>query len=435
MKTKQIISLPWIKVLTLGVGLITSALGLASLLRALSYLMHIPDQLDFTQFYLAAFIFRVAPGTSFYDTTTLSHYSQIVGLSDFMPLNYPPFIALLFYPLSLLSYGAAKTLWLGLNTALTISFIAWAWLRLPASRKHIIWFVVWFVLLLPATTDSLLLGQINPILGLLMLITIECAIRQQRRWDWIAAGSLAFAAAIKLWPLVLAGYFLLRRRYTVALGSIAIFAIVTVTAGLVVGPDMLWQYFGERMPQSGINMAQSPYPNNQSIWGVTTHLFIGGTTRRARLSVNSVQEIMIEPLLRSDLLYWLTVVGFCLATAVVLASSLWYVPSGEGALEAEGYWATLMGVLTVLPFSWNHYAFYLIFPIMILLSDEEWQTKHVMGLGTICLLLTLVHRFSAWLPPCPLLLAFVFLAEVIMEVALIASVIKRSPRFRAWPGL
>jgi len=435
MKTKQIVSLPWIKVLTLGVGLIASALGLASLLRALSYLIHIPDQLDFIQFYLAAFIFRVAPESSFYDMATLSHYGQIVGISHFARPNYPPFVALLFYPTSLLSYDVAKTLWLGLNALLTISFVAQAGLRLPASRKYAVLFVAWFVLLLPATTQSLLLGQIDPLVGLLMLITIRCAVRRERRWDWIAAGSLALVGAIKLWPLLLAGYFALRRRYRIAWGSIAIFVVLTLTAGLIVGLDMSWQYFGERVPQSGIGAAQSSYPINQSIWGVATRLFVGGKTQRARLSADNVQEIMIEPLLRSHLSYWLTIVGFCLTTAVVLVSSLWYMPAGGDALEAEGYWATLMGILTVLPFSWYFYAFQLIFPIMTLLSDEEWQTKHVIGLGTICLLLTLAHRFWAWLPPCPLLLAFVFLAEVIMEVALIASVIKRSPRLRAWPGL
>jgi hypothetical protein len=43
-------------------------------------------------------------------------------------------------------------------------------------------------------------------------------------------------------------------------------------------------------------------------------------------------------------------------------------------------------------------------------------------IGAVCLLFLLVQRFFAWLPPSPLLLNFVFVAEVTMVFGLAPSV-------------
>ena len=92
------------------------------------------------------------------------------------------------------------------------------------------------------------------------------------------------------------------------------------------------------------------------------------------------------------------------------------IPADDVVRESHTFWATVIAVMAVLPFSWTHYAFFLLFPLVSLLADTRQRLRSAIGLGTGCLLLTLVHRYYAWLPPSPLLLGFVFLAYITMIV-------------------
>jgi hypothetical protein len=399
-----------------------TVLGLASFLRTISYVNKIPAQLDFSQFYLAALVARVSPGTSFYDPRVLDRFAAGLGLSEYMTPNYPPVIALLFRPLTWLTYEAAKTVWFTLNVLVMGGLLVWARRRLPPSRKRAVWFLAWFLVLSPATMESLILGQMNAILGVLLLIAAQSAQRTQRKWDVVSGVSLGLAGAIKLWPLLVGGYFLIRRRSAIVVVSVIVFLALTAASGFVLGGEIVQDYFTDRLPGSGRQYAQSFTAPNQSIWGVAQRLYRGGTTRYTRLSNNNSWATEIRPLVRSDLLYWLTTVGFCASMAVFLTVLLVNVRAGDGAREAEAYWALVVALLTVLPFSWTHYAFLMVFPLVSLLCDEKENTSQTVVIGAVCLLCLLVQRFFAWLPPSPLLLNFVFVAEMTMVFGLAASV-------------
>lgn len=408
-------------VLSAGAGVAASVLGLASFIRAVSHLVRVPYPIDLPQFYVAALMFRTAPGTSFYDPAAFAHYCQAAGIQPALPPNYPPFAPLLFYPLSFLPFGSATVTWLLLNAVLTVLFVAWAARRLPPGRKKLLAFFIWFLLLLPATTETLLLGQINAILGWLLVFAVEHARRGGRRFDRLAGLGLGIAGAIKLWPLLLTGFFLLRRRYRVALSGIATFAVLTTASILLVGPASAWRWYGGHLPEYGIALTRNPTPSNQSIWAVATRLFIGGTIRGARLTAANTYDLALPALLPARALWWLAVIGFLLAAVLVLAALTWRLPAGEHQLEERAFWAVVLGIVTVLPFSWPHYAFVLIFPLVTLLSDPSVPASHTLPLGATCLLMTLLHRLWSWLIAHPLTLSFVFLAEVTMGVALLLS--------------
>lgn len=411
--------------LLLAIGVLATVLGAASLLRALGYLIRIPNPIDLPQYYLSALIFRLEPAASFYDPAVIAGYAGRLGIPRAAPPNYPPFVVLLFYPLSILPYEAAKRVWLGLNVALVFLFLIWAWRRLPPVRRPMILFIAWFILLLPAVTEILLLGVLEILLAWLMLLVIEFARRGRAASSWISGGLLGLAGAVKLWPILFAGFFFLRRRYTLALSSVAVFLVLTLAPLLLVGPRPFVEYFAKDLPSSGARMAQAAIPINQSIWGVSTRLFLGGTTERARLSGGSVENVHIEPLLSSRPLYWLAIAAFLAALAIVLLRFVTGIPAGHFVLEERAYWACVMSVLTALPFAWNYYALHLIFPVAVLLFDDGLPVRFGLSVGTVCLFLTLVHRFWAWLPLHPLLLAFVFLAEVIAIVALLRASARR----------
>jgi len=392
---------------------LSTALGVPALLRAIVYLVRIPVAHDFAVFYLAALAGARAPA-SLYDPGTVNRLAAGAGIVDYDTNNYPPIVALLFRPFTLLPFGPAKLVWLGLNIVLVGALLAWAWRRLRPRGWRAGGFAVWFALLLPATAENLILGQLSPIVGALLAIAVLSAARRQRRWDVLGGSALGLAAAVKLWPILLSGYFLLRRRYALAALSLVVCAMLTAAGTLALGRAATSEYFLGKMPNAGVENANTFRAGNQSIWGVAQRLYRGGVGSYARLSESNGRDTDIAPIVRAEWLYWFTTIGFC---ATVAAALLWLfasIPADNLVAESHGFWAGVIAIVAVLPFSWTHYAFFLLFPLISLLADEGQPLASVYGAGVLCLLLTLVHRFYAWLPPSALLLNFVFVADAVL---------------------
>jgi hypothetical protein len=175
------------------------------------------------------------------------------------------------------------------------------------------------------------------------------------------------------------------------------------------------------MPTAGVENANTFREGNQSVWGVAQHLFRGGVGHYARVSEDA-RATDVAPLLGSEGLYLATAVGFCALLAGLLLYVCLLFPDGDLVAESHAFWAVVIAIVAVLPFSWTHYAFFLLFPLVGLLADGRQRIASVIGLGVWCLLCTLVHRFYAWLPPSALLLNFVFVATLLMLLALVTAI-------------
>jgi len=406
---------------------VTLALGAAGLLRAIYHLVQIPHQLDFTQFYMMSYMVRTGQGASVYGTDAVEKLCTSLSIGHCMPTNYPPFAALAFLPLSYLSYQSAEAAYLLLNLAVTLALVVWGTKELHSCPNWKRWALIVFVALLPATTKSLLLGQINAALALLLLATIADAGKR----DWVAVGALSLASAIKLWPLILSGVFLLRKQRRVAIGSLIGFGILTSLGLLAVGPKSAWEgYFAAKLPQSSANMLRSGEAINQSVWGTATRAFIGGTTHVAQLSVEDNKEVPVQPIVKSETLYWLTTSAFSVFIVILLVWIAARPPYNVHPLGRKTFAAVTIGIIILLPFSWDHYAYHIIFPYIVVLADKSERSSSTVILGITCLLLLLVQRFSAYLPQHGLLLSFGFLAEVCMLAYLITSLMKAQNAYR-----
>lgn len=393
---------------------VSTVVGFAFALRTGSYLLTMPEELDFSQFYLSALVAKTSPGTSIYDTATVDRLAAEHGIHNYEVANYPPIVALLFAPLTWFSYRTATAIWFSLNLVTTAAPIGLAWLVIPPSRRRTVWFAAWFVLLMPATAESLILGQINGILGVLLALAVYGGLRRERAWRVAAGAALGLAGAVKVWPMALGGYFLLRKRFAFVGWSVAVFVLLTALSASVLGAGMVRHFFTDRLPQSAVSYAQASNARNQSIWGVSEHFFQGGVTQVARLSNANVRNARIRPLVESDTLYVATAIIF---TVCLGAFTLWRIvriPSGDVTRETQGGWIALISLLAVLPFSWTHYAYFLVFVLVARLADERENVSRTIALGVACLSLMLVHRAMAWLPPSPFLLGFVFLAYLTM---------------------
>ncbi|RDH77833.1 mannosyltransferase [Mycolicibacterium moriokaense] len=175
---------------------------------------------------------------------TLYDYVYADQTPDFpLPFTYPPFAAVVFYPLHLLPFGLVALAWqLGIVAALygvvriSQRLLVTADGFATSRRAAMLWTAVGIWLEpLRSTFDY---GQINVLLVLAVLYAVY-----SNRW-WLSGLLVGLAAGVKLTPAVSGLYFLGARRWaTVVFSAVVFFATIAVSA-LVVG-DQTRYYFTE----------------------------------------------------------------------------------------------------------------------------------------------------------------------------------------------
>ncbi|HZQ31054.1 MAG TPA: mannosyltransferase [Mycobacterium sp.] len=146
-----------------------------------------------------------------------------------LPFTYPPFAAVVFYPLHFLPLGLVAFAWM-LATMAALYGVVRLSQRLLGGGSHaaaMCWTAVgiW----IEPVRSTLDYGQINVLLALAVLYAVY-----SKRW-WVSGLLVGLAAGIKLTPAVSGFYFLGVKRWGTALFSAAVFAGTVVVSALVVG--------------------------------------------------------------------------------------------------------------------------------------------------------------------------------------------------------
>ena len=205
-------------------------------------------------------------------------YGRLPRLGDGheLPFTYPPFAALCFVPLALLSYSTAN--WL--LTAVTIACVAASLWCFAAStpgaagawmRRLLPWALP-AALLLEPVRSTLAYGQINALL--MALITFDCLTRAPR---WPRGIGVGIAAAMKLTPGVFLLFFLLRRDLRSAARAGLSFAACT-GAGFALAPHDSLRYWTGIAYQPA-RVGGIAYAANQSILGTLARLGLSHPAR------------------------------------------------------------------------------------------------------------------------------------------------------------
>src|SRR2546423_10167151 len=197
------------------------------------------------------------------------------------PFMYPPPCALFLAPIAALGQTGLVIVLALVNAAAWICAILFS-VRLATgerSRAHLLVYVAPGLIVAAYVWGNFLLGQPSLLLLALML---GAFIALQRKYHWLAGALLAFAAAIKAFP-VMAIVYLIYRRYWIAVASL----VLTLTFLLIVLPipfrglalakqdlqrwsnGMLFKYDENGMGQ---RLGRSTSWKNQSIWGVANRL-------------------------------------------------------------------------------------------------------------------------------------------------------------------
>jgi len=204
------------------------------------------NDLDFSEYYAAGQIVRQGLGRQLYDLK-LQLAFQLKLAQPHVFYNHPPFEALLFVPLTLLSYPAAYLSWVLLSVGLltyaavmirsntnVISALS-RYARIQADFGLIL---LLFMTFAPVTT-CLLLGQDSPLL--LLIYTLTFILLRCRREFWagcmLAGGLFKFQLIV---PFVVV--LVLRRKWSFVKGFALIGALLILISILVSGPAVLIEY-------------------------------------------------------------------------------------------------------------------------------------------------------------------------------------------------
>jgi alpha-1,2-mannosyltransferase len=173
---------------------------------------------------------------------TLYSYVYADQTPDFpLPFTYPPFAAVVFYPLHLLPFGLVAFLWQVATMAALYGAvrISQRLIGVPADTGHrvaMLWtaITIW-IEPLRSTFDY---GQINVLLMLGVLWAVYTT-----RW-WLSGLLIGVASGIKLTPAIAGVYLVGVRRFAAAVFAAVVFVATVGISALVVG-DQTRYYFAD----------------------------------------------------------------------------------------------------------------------------------------------------------------------------------------------
>jgi alpha-1,2-mannosyltransferase len=208
--------------------------------------------------------------------------------------------------------------------------------------------VIW-----PPLLGTLLEAQISPILLLLLTLAWRSARRGEPTWTGSALG---IAGAIRLFPLVAVGYFVLRRDWRTVRAAVLSFAVASLLPLPLVGVSGYVDYATSAAP--GATQVWIAHEHNVSLWGFVSLLFIGHRTAPAL----GFAPTLVRPVTLALL-------------AMALGILAWRTLARRQRTFADDeltFLAYLPAMLLASPLTWVHYFVILLLPIVVLLARVGW---------------------------------------------------------------
>lgn len=348
--------------LVLWSGYVLIVCGLLMVLSRQTSLFAVPS--DFTNDYVAAKAWRA--GLSIY--ADFSHVDLgAPGTPPYSTIHYdhPPFVAVLFLPLTLLSHTAAVTLWTILSLVL---YIAAGWLVLRELQIS-----------LPRAWNSLVLGlalcwypfQAHIALGQLSLLLVGCIVGcwvlLRRHHDAAGGMLLGLACLIKLFPGFLLVYLLFYRRWRAMAATLITFVSGMLASVWIFGIDDVLRYQSSIAAQDV--KLYGPLPWNASLTGAVMRLLTDGP--------------WVKPVVALPTLAWVITVGLSLTLLIWLGMSLWQ----QKAKDKDAAFALIcVAMLLLSPITWQHILPVLVLPFGILFRDLRQSVDRRQGFRVLCIL-------------------------------------------------
>jgi alpha-1,2-mannosyltransferase len=282
-----------------------------------------------------------------------------------LPFTYPPAAAIIFAPLSLISFATASVL---ITAATVVSLLVVLYLTVRSLGLKVSGADRWLLLaaLLPVSLliepirQTLGFGQVNVLL--MVLVALDCLTTTKR---WPRGVLIGLAAAVKLTPAAFILFFVVRRDWRGALYTIVGFVVATAIGFVFDAHDSVL-YWTKLVFNSG-RIGGIDYAGNQSLLAVIT-----------RFAVPSSLTTVIWGLL-------------VIATLVVAAIGMRRAFTEKQVSLALGINA--VAELLCSPISWSHHWVWAA-PLLFTLGVLGWRTRAWPAIA-----LTLVGALLVYLGP------------------------------------
>jgi hypothetical protein len=212
----------------LGDPKVTAAIWIVALIVLASIGAKLParaNQIDFSHYYTSALLLREGVDPYRVDLTTKARELGL-NVSINPRATYPPTFLFCFEPLTLMSPGHAYWTWITLNVIAMA--VALAMLLGPRSNLDTATALSLggFAILFPAFGDNFDYAQSQAIVLLLLVLAMRSL---ERGMDRAAGAAIAGAVLLRIFPVTMFGYLIVRQRWR-ALG----FALASLTLGAVI---------------------------------------------------------------------------------------------------------------------------------------------------------------------------------------------------------
>ncbi|WP_263367283.1 glycosyltransferase family 87 protein [Edaphobacter bradus] len=211
---------------------------------------------DFPNYYLVARLLREGYSLDrIYDWVWLQRIKDHWGLDQSLVgfAGLTPFSALPIVPLSIFSALNAKRIWIVANL-IFLATSAELLHRSTSLGRRRIWLLC-LLAVLPLRV-SFLYGQMH----LLVLFLLVLAYYFHHRDQELACGAcVAFAGALKVYPLLFLLYFLWKRQWRAALSTLGTAVIIVAVGSLWMGGGLLYTYATQILPRSMQGEVLDPY--------------------------------------------------------------------------------------------------------------------------------------------------------------------------------
>jgi len=315
---------------------------------------------DFRHMYVASCLLR--EGGNFYDAEALRAEAVRQGVERLNPYVYPPLLAILLLPLSLLPFQAAGILWWLVNIALALGAFLLLGDLMETQKKPWNWVLVAFLMATSEPlTRSLTAGQLN--LLLLFLLTL-CLYLLERDRPIAGGVILGLAAALKVFPALLIAMLFWRRKFRAGWAALGTAAGLTLLSTIIAGWSTSLDYLGVLRQMgygsstwSGLGQHYHIAPANQSPAALITRLLT--VAPEAGLA-----GIASMPRLASIL---------SAAAALLLLGASFYVSRPSATAKAPGdsklcYGLFTLTALLVPSLMWDHYLTIALLPLVLYLN-------------------------------------------------------------------
>jgi hypothetical protein len=307
------------------------------------------EKLDFGDFYTWAYAARI--GLNPYSSDAVGPLARRLGV-EAMRANYAPPFVLAIEPLSLLTRIEAFWLWHGISVCLLLIAVWLLVADLDDSRKRVRFACA--ALFYGPVTAALFWCQVEPFVLLMLVIALR---NSAARRDIVSGIAVGLAAMCKMYPIVVIGYYLMSRRWTVVAST-----GLTILGGILLSmlafngkvhadfTHQLWRTAGEKFWPYAMNTSLSAVVA-KSLW------MLAGENFGTGLKVLRIALIV-------------------LVASVVLAMTIRGTLSAKRRNEESigfGLWVAATVLLT--PIVWPHYLTILLIPLRQVLGDLQLKNE------------------------------------------------------------